>query len=71
MNLNLKGKPMKHILIAIILCGLLFSQGCLAVAAGLVGGALVGDAMNRAEERRQIEKIRRENERLRWERSQR
>jgi len=43
----------------------------IAVAAGLVGGALVGDAMNRAEERRQIEKIRRENERLRWERSQR
>ena len=62
---------MKHILISIILCGLLFSQGCLAVAAGLVGGVLVGDAMNRAEERRQIEKIRRENERLRWERSQR
>ncbi len=62
---------MKHILIPIILCGLLFSQGCIAVAAGLIGGALVGDAMNRADERRQTEETRRENERLRWERSQR
>ena len=66
-----KGKPMKHILISIILCGLLFSQGCIAVAAGLIGGALVGDAMNRADERRRVERIRKENERLRWERSQR
>ena len=62
---------MKHILIPIILCGLLSSQGCIAVAAGLIGGALVGDAMNRADERRRAEETRRENERLRWERSQR